>query len=108
MSTSLHFGETGISEGVCSIIHAAPRTELKGTNTERMDVIWSDFTELHILREILMHKYGREFSLAVIENRDACVSERVSGNSMHQRRGFIHPDLRILLHSHAQRYFGNL
>ena len=55
-----------------------------------------------------MHRYGREFSLAVIENRDACVSERVSGNSMHQRRGFIHPDLRILLHSHAQRYFGNL
>lgn len=25
-----------------------------------------------------MHKYGREFSVAVMENRDSCVSERVS------------------------------
>lgn len=25
-----------------------------------------------------MHKYGREFSLGVMENRDNCVSERVS------------------------------
>jgi vacuolar protein sorting-associated protein IST1 len=24
-----------------------------------------------------MHKYGREFSAAVMENRDGCVSERV-------------------------------
>ncbi|KAJ7755058.1 regulator of Vps4 activity in the MVB pathway-domain-containing protein [Mycena maculata] len=54
--------DPGISEGVCSIIHAAPRTELK---------------ELHVLRDILMHKYGREFSMAVMENRDGCVSERV-------------------------------
>lgn len=36
------------------------------------------FTELHVLRDILMHKYGREFSIAVMENRDNCVSERVS------------------------------
>lgn len=34
-------------------------------------------TELHILRDMLMHKYGREFSAAVMENRDGCVSERV-------------------------------
>lgn len=27
-----------------------------------------------------MHKYGREFSVAVMENRDGCVSERVSGH----------------------------
>ncbi|KAJ7897308.1 regulator of Vps4 activity in the MVB pathway-domain-containing protein [Mycena olivaceomarginata] len=54
--------DPGIAEGVCSIIHAAPRTELK---------------ELHILRDILMHKYGREFSMAVMENRDGCVSDRV-------------------------------
>ncbi|TFK26714.1 DUF292-domain-containing protein [Coprinopsis marcescibilis] len=54
--------DPGIYEGVCSIIHAAPRTELK---------------ELHIVRDILMHKYGREFSAAVMENRDGCVSERV-------------------------------
>jgi len=55
--------DPGISEGLCSIIYAAPRTELK---------------ELHILRDILMHKYGREFSVAVMDNRDGCVSERVS------------------------------
>lgn len=54
--------DPGVSEGVCNIIHAAPRTELK---------------ELHVLREILMHKYGREFSIAVMENRDGRVSDRV-------------------------------
>lgn len=54
--------DPAISEGVCSIIYAAPRTELK---------------ELHVLRDLLMHKYGREFSAAVMENRDSCVSERV-------------------------------
>ncbi|KAJ7508678.1 regulator of Vps4 activity in the MVB pathway-domain-containing protein [Mycena galericulata] len=59
--------DPGISEGVCSIIHAAPRTELKGP--------W--FSSLHVLRDILMHKYGREFSMAVMENRDGCVSDRV-------------------------------
>ncbi|KIL71620.1 hypothetical protein M378DRAFT_182995 [Amanita muscaria Koide BX008] len=53
--------DPGISESVYSIIHAAPRTEIK---------------ELHVLREILMHKYGRDFALAAIENRDNCVSER--------------------------------
>lgn len=25
-----------------------------------------------------MHKYGREFSVAVMENQDGCVSDRVS------------------------------
>ena len=34
-------------------------------------------TELHILRDILMHKYGREFSAGVMENKDDCVAERV-------------------------------
>ncbi|KAF9011051.1 regulator of Vps4 activity in the MVB pathway-domain-containing protein [Cyathus striatus] len=55
--------DPGVNEAVCSVIHAAPRTELK---------------ELHILRDILMHKYGREFSMAVMENRDGCVSDRVT------------------------------
>ncbi|KAG9096373.1 hypothetical protein FRC06_008741 [Ceratobasidium sp. 370] len=54
--------DPGVKEGVCSIIHAAPRTELK---------------ELHVLREMLMSKYGREFSIGVMENKDNCVSERV-------------------------------
>ncbi|GBE77510.1 regulator of Vps4 activity in the MVB pathway-domain-containing protein [Sparassis latifolia] len=55
--------DAGVSEGVCAIIHAAPRTELK---------------ELQVLRDMLMHKYGREFAIAVMENRDGCVSERVT------------------------------
>ncbi|KAH9949352.1 regulator of Vps4 activity in the MVB pathway-domain-containing protein [Amylocystis lapponica] len=55
--------DPGVSEGVNSIIFAAPRTELK---------------ELHVLRDMLMHKYGRDFSVAVMENRDGCVSERVT------------------------------
>ncbi|KAK1233071.1 Vacuolar protein sorting-associated protein ist1 [Marasmius sp. AFHP31] len=54
--------DPGVSEGVCSIIFAAPRTELK---------------ELHVLRDILMHKYGREFSLKVMDNKEG-VSERVA------------------------------
>ncbi|KAK0233823.1 DUF292-domain-containing protein [Armillaria fumosa] len=54
--------DPAISEGVCSIIFSAPRTEVK---------------ELHVLRDILMHKYGREFSIAVMENHDGRVSERV-------------------------------
>ncbi|KAH7886215.1 DUF292-domain-containing protein [Phlebopus sp. FC_14] len=54
--------DPGISEGVCAIIHAAQRTEVK---------------ELHVLREILIHKYGREFSAAATENRGGCVSDRV-------------------------------
>ncbi|OSD06174.1 DUF292-domain-containing protein [Trametes coccinea BRFM310] len=55
--------DPAVNEGVCAIIYAAPRTELK---------------ELQILRDILMHKFGREFSIAVMENRDGCVSERVT------------------------------
>lgn len=54
--------DSGIREGVCSIIYAAPRIEVK---------------ELQILRDMLMHKYGRDFSVAVMENRSGCVSERV-------------------------------
>ncbi|PVF93813.1 DUF292-domain-containing protein [Serendipita vermifera] len=54
--------DPGVYEAICAVIHAAPRTELK---------------ELHVLREMLMHKFGREFSLAVMENKDGCVSPRV-------------------------------
>ncbi|KAF7302637.1 hypothetical protein HMN09_00898200 [Mycena chlorophos] len=53
--------DPGIAEAVASVIHGAPRTELK---------------ELHVLRDILMHKYGREFSVAVMEDRKL-VSDRV-------------------------------
>lgn len=75
--------DQGISEAVCAVIYAAPRTELKGPSF----IVWSPKnklktvsveSELHVLREILMHKYGREFAVAVMENKDGCVSERVS------------------------------
>jgi len=51
-----------VLESICSVIHAAPRTELK---------------ELNVLREMLMQKYGREFSLGAMENRENCVGDRV-------------------------------
>jgi hypothetical protein len=35
-------------------------------------------SELYILRDILMHKYGREFTIDVMDNKDGCVSDRVS------------------------------
>ncbi|KIM70086.1 hypothetical protein SCLCIDRAFT_1207383 [Scleroderma citrinum Foug A] len=54
--------DPGVSEGVCAIIYSATRTEIK---------------ELQLLRELLMHKYGRDFSIAVMENRGRCVSDRV-------------------------------
>jgi len=62
LDQNTHDPDPGISEGVCSIIHAAPRIEVK---------------ELHVLRDLLMHKYGRDFSAAAMENRGSCVSERV-------------------------------
>ncbi|KAL7424821.1 Vacuolar protein sorting-associated protein ist1 [Cryptotrichosporon argae] len=43
--------DPSIADAVSAIVYAAPRTELK---------------ELHVLREILMHKFGRAFSLAHI------------------------------------------
>ncbi|ORY35024.1 regulator of Vps4 activity in the MVB pathway-domain-containing protein [Naematelia encephala] len=49
-STSGTEPEASIADAVCSIVYAAPRTELK---------------ELQVLREMLMHKYGRAFSLAL-------------------------------------------
>ncbi|TCD65472.1 hypothetical protein EIP91_002590 [Steccherinum ochraceum] len=54
--------DAGVAEGVTSIIFASPRTELK---------------ELHVLRDLLMHKYGRDFALSVMDNKDECVPTRV-------------------------------
>ncbi|GAA5873773.1 hypothetical protein JCM8547_005945 [Rhodosporidiobolus lusitaniae] len=54
--------DPGVQEAVAGIIHAAPRTELK---------------ELHVLREMLMSKGGRDFSIACIDNIDKIVPERV-------------------------------
>jgi hypothetical protein len=36
-----------------------------------------------------MHKYGRDYSAAVMENRDGCVSDRVSVFDEHALAGII-------------------
>ena len=54
--------DLSILPALTAIIHAAPRTELK---------------ELHVLREMLMAKFGREFAQDVMDNKDSCVPERV-------------------------------
>ncbi|ODO00528.1 hypothetical protein L198_02847 [Cryptococcus wingfieldii CBS 7118] len=43
--------DASISDAVCAIVYAAPRTELK---------------ELQVLRDILMHKFGRPFALSLL------------------------------------------
>jgi len=55
--------DPGVAEAIYAIVYAATRTEIK---------------ELHVLREMLMHKFGREFSLRVMENQGGCVSERIT------------------------------
>ncbi|KAM0788328.1 hypothetical protein ACM66B_001470 [Microbotryomycetes sp. NB124-2] len=55
--------DPGVEEAVTGIIHAAPRTELK---------------ELHVLREMLMAKGGRDFAIAAIDNEKNCVAERIT------------------------------
>ncbi|GAA5834102.1 hypothetical protein JCM11251_003618, partial [Rhodosporidiobolus azoricus] len=53
--------DPGVQEAVAGIIHAASRTELK---------------ELHVLREMLMSKGGREFAIACVDNEGGVVPER--------------------------------
>ncbi|WVQ79483.1 hypothetical protein IAT38_001582 [Cryptococcus sp. DSM 104549] len=48
--------DPSISDAVCAIVYAAPRTELK---------------ELQVLREILMHKFGRPFALSLLPTQPA-------------------------------------
>ena len=54
--------DPGLEEAVKSIIHAAPRTEIK---------------ELQQARQLLVEKYGKEFALEAVENSDGKVAERV-------------------------------
>ena len=79
LDTSAKEPDPGVYEAVCAIIHAALRTELKGNVKPPNHKATSDYhAELHTLRDMLMHKFGREFSLAVMENKDGCVSPRAS------------------------------
>jgi vacuolar protein sorting-associated protein IST1 len=54
--------DPGVKEAVCSIMYAAPRTEVR---------------ELQVLRDILMHKYSRDFAIATMSNEHGDVNERV-------------------------------
>ena len=54
--------DPGLEEAVKSIIHAAPRTEIK---------------ELQQTRQLLVEKYGKEFAVQAMENSDGKVAERV-------------------------------
>ncbi|CAB4493844.1 unnamed protein product [Rhizophagus irregularis] len=51
-----------ISEAVNTLIYAAPRSEIK---------------ELGQVRDQLIGKYGKEFALNAIDNKDDCVNERI-------------------------------
>ena len=54
--------EEGVREAVSSIVYAAPRCEVR---------------ELHIVREALMSKFGREWAVSVMENTQGHVPPRV-------------------------------
>lgn len=54
--------DPGLEEAVKSLIYSAPRTEIK---------------ELQQCRQLLVEKYGKEFSLVAMENKDGKVPDRV-------------------------------
>ena len=54
--------DLGLEEAIKSVIYAAPRTDVK---------------ELQQARQLLVEKYGKDFALVAIENRDGKVAERV-------------------------------
>ncbi|KWU44248.1 DUF292-domain-containing protein, partial [Rhodotorula sp. JG-1b] len=79
--------DPGVQEAVAGIIHAAPRTELR---------------EIHILREMLMSKGGRDFALACIDNTDGIVPERITSKLVIQTPPVELVDL--YLHEIAKAY----
>ncbi|KAK3109445.1 Vacuolar protein sorting-associated protein ist1, partial [Teratosphaeriaceae sp. CCFEE 6253] len=56
--------DPGLEEAVKSIIYAAPKVE--------------GVKELSIVRQLLAEKYGKEFTLEAVENRDGKVAKRVA------------------------------
>ena len=54
--------DPGLEEAVKSLIHAAPRTDIR---------------ELQQTRQLLVEKYGKDFALVAVENSDNKVAERV-------------------------------
>lgn len=55
--------DPGVREAIIGIVYAAHRTEIK---------------ELHFVRESLMNRFGREWAINIMENKDACVSSRIT------------------------------
>lgn len=54
--------DPGLVEGVKTIIYAAPHTDIK---------------ELSFIREILVHKYGPEFTISAMTNEDGVIPEKI-------------------------------
>ncbi|WFD19608.1 Vacuolar protein sorting-associated protein ist1 [Malassezia caprae] len=55
--------DPAIREPLIAVIHAAHHT---------------DAPELHVLQDMLCARYGADFAQAALDNRDGCVSERVT------------------------------
>ncbi|OCF61689.1 hypothetical protein L486_01347 [Kwoniella mangroviensis CBS 10435] len=66
--------EPSISDAVCAIVYAAPRTELK---------------ELQVLRELLMHKFGRNFSLSLVQPPDPSSPPGVPARVLSKLKVFV-------------------
>ncbi|WWC95280.1 hypothetical protein V866_002139 [Kwoniella sp. B9012] len=66
--------EPSISDAVCAIVYAAPRTELK---------------ELQVLRELLMHKFGRNFSLSLVQPPDPTSPPGVPARVLSKLKVFV-------------------
>ncbi|SCV67724.1 BQ2448_5335 [Microbotryum intermedium] len=78
--------DRGVSEAVIGIIHAAPRLVRAfvgqcGTPVLSLGVLSvgrTELKELHVLRDMLMAKGGRDFAIACMDNTDNCVPERIT------------------------------
>jgi hypothetical protein len=72
-----------------------------------MHLLTSILAELHTLRDLLMHKYGREYSQNVMDNKDGCVSERVRGSAAanHWEYAYLHYELTLADHKKACAHY---
>lgn len=76
--------DPGLAEAVCSIVYAAPRTDIK---------------ELQMARSLLVEKYGREWTVGVMELRGESgeqVPERI------RKRLRVEPPNRVLVESYLK------
>lgn len=71
-----------MQEAVSGIVHAAPRcvcpvSRFRSGTDILLATARTELKELHILREMLMAKYGRDFAVLCMDNPDDYVSKRV-------------------------------